>query len=384
MTGRRHFGTVRQRSSGRWQATYRHEGQRISAGVFRTKADALASLSVIESDMLRGVWVDPLVGKLTLERYASEWLERRPDLAVRTRDLYAHVLGRHVLPSLGRATIAGLTPSKIRGWHAALAEVHPATAAKAYRLLSSIMRTAVTDGLITTNPCKVKGAGQEHSAERPVASAVEVEALRLAMPVHLRVVVALAAWCQLRRGEILGLRRSDVDLLHCALHIRRSRTFTMDGRSVEKEPKTRAGSRVIAVPPPVMEIIAEHLEQFTDPVPDSLLVTGRNGEPLSRDALQGAWETARAHVGRRDLRLHDLRHSGLTIAAATGATTVELMHRAGHASSAAAMRYQHAVRDRDRILAEALGELVERSVASIPNQVEVAPGERDPRSRGIV
>lgn len=377
MTGRRHFGTVRQRSSGRWQATYRHEGQRISAGVFRTKADALASLSVIETDMLRGAWVDPFVGRLTLERYTSEWLDRRTDLAVRTRDLYAYVLRRHILPPLGRATLAGLTSSQIRGWHAALAEKHPATAAKAYRLLSSIMRTAVTDGLITSNPCKVKGAGQEHSAERPVASVAEVEALRLAMPVHLRVVVSLAAWCQLRRGEILGLRRSDVDGCHHVLHIRRSRTFTMDGQPVEKEPKTRAGSRVIAVPPPVMQLISTHLEQFTDSAPDALLVTGRRGEPLSRDALQGAWETARAQVGRRDLRLHDLRHAGLTIAAATGATTVELMHRAGHASSAAAMRYQHAVRDRDRILAEALGELVERSVTSLSDRVEETSEQRE-------
>ena len=62
-------------------------------------------------------------------------------------------------------------------------------------------------------------------------------------------------------------------------------------------------------------------------------------------------------AGRSDLRLHDLRHTGLTLAAATGATTVELMHRAGHSSSVAAMRYQHATKDRDRVIADALGAL---------------------------
>ncbi|MDA8356539.1 MAG: tyrosine-type recombinase/integrase, partial [Actinomycetota bacterium] len=68
-------------------------------------------------------------------------------------------------------------------------------------------------------------------------------------------------------------------------------------------------------------------------------------------------DTARRAVGRPDLHLHDLRHSGLTWSAATGASVAELMRRAGHKSPAAAMRYQHATEDRDRALAGALAEL---------------------------
>jgi len=66
---------------------------------------------------------------------------------------------------------------------------------------------------------------------------------------------------------------------------------------------------------------------------------------------------AREKVGRPDLHLHDLRHTGLTFAAATGATTAELMRRAGHSSAAAALRYQHATDDRDKVLADALADL---------------------------
>ena len=62
--------------------------------------------------------------------------------------------------------------------------------------------------------------------------------------------------------------------------------------------------------------------------------------------------------------IRDSRHTGLTLAAATGATTAELMHRAGHASADAALRYQHATRDRDRILAEALEKIVNPSSSS--------------------
>jgi hypothetical protein len=60
-----------------------------------------------------------------------------------------------------------LAPSKIRGWHAKLAQAHPSTAAKAYRLLPSIMRTAVTDGLLLASPCKVSQAG--YAGSIPIA-----------------------------------------------------------------------------------------------------------------------------------------------------------------------------------------------------------------------
>jgi integrase len=63
-----------------------------------------------------------------------------------------------------------------------------------------------------------------------------------------------------------------------------------------------------------------------------MTTTRITGVPLTGNVLQVAWQRARTVVGRPDLRLLDLRHTGLTMAAATGATTVELMHRAGHSS----------------------------------------------------
>jgi integrase len=315
-------------------------------------------LSTIEADLRRGAWIDPRTGQVTVGAYANEWLQRRPDLAVRTRELYRFILDRHIFPSLGQATLSGLAPSKIRGWHAGIAQEHPATAAKAYRLLSSIMRTAVIDGLILSSPCKVEGAGTERAAERPIASVAEIEALTVAMPEYLRLIVPLATWCQLRRGEALGLRRKDIDLLHATISVEQSRTFSMDGTPIVKQPKTAAGRRVLAVPEYLIPTVADHLMRFTGDGPGSLVFNGAAGKPLTRDALQSRWERARATIGRQDLRFHDLRHTGLTLAAATGATTAELMHRAGHSSAAAALRYQHATKDRDRALAEALGTLV--------------------------
>lgn len=367
MSERRHFGSVRRRSSGRWQATYRYNGQFHSSGTFSQKADALAFLATVEADLRRGVWIDPNAGLVTVEEYANEWLSRRPDLAVRTHELYRHVLDRHVFPPLGHLAVSALKPSRVRAWHASIAQVHPATAAKAYRLLSSIMRTAVVDGLILSSPCRVHGAGVERPPERPVATVAEIEALEEAMPEHLRLIVSLAAWCQLRRGEILALRRKDFDQTSASVRIEQSRTFAMDGTSLTKSPKSAAGVRTIAMPAHVVAGFVEHLNRFTGIDPDAPVFTGRLGKPLTRDALQASWERARRIVGRPELRLHDLRHTGLTLAAATGATTAELMHRAGHATAAAALRYQHATKDRDRVVADALGELVGRRRGRLPD-----------------
>jgi integrase len=153
----------------------------------------------------------------------------------------------------------------------------------------------------------------------------------------------------------------DIDCKQGVIHILQSRTFGMDGKQIVKLPKSNAGRRAISVPRPVMKALIQHLQTFTAPEPEAHVVIGRDGSTLSRDALQGSWERARLSIGRPDLRLHDMRHTGLTLAAATGATTAELMHRAGHALAPAALRYQHASRDRDRRLSEALEEMIPES-----------------------
>ncbi len=149
----------------------------------------------------------------------------------RRGELYRYVLDKHLLSALGTSTLAGLSPRKIRAWHSNNAKDHPAMASKAYRLLSSIMRKVV-DGNLSISHRKVEGAGAEHAAERPIASVNELELLSRSMPGHLRIVVQIATWCQLRRGEILGLRRMDVDLRQGEIRIIQIRTFGMDGKPI--------------------------------------------------------------------------------------------------------------------------------------------------------
>ena len=284
----------------------------------------------------------------TVAEYAERWLTDRVDLAVRTTELYSWLLKRYVLPEFGRFALGEVTPLAVRSWNSRHAKDSPTTAAKAYRLFALVMRTAVADELIDRTPCHIRGAASERAPERPIATMSEVVSLAEAMPAQLRIAVYLAAWCQLRRGEVRGLRRGDIDLDKGTLSVNETRTTTMSGQTVIKSPKTRAGKRTIAIPPNMIDLLSDHLDQFVVCGLDSLVINATDR------SLGLAWRKARLILGRPDLRFHDLRHSGLTWAAETGASLAELMRRAGHASQGAAIRYQHATDRRDRVLADAL------------------------------
>lgn len=194
MPTRRHFGSVRRLPSGRYQASYYHEAVRhVAPKTFVSKSEAHATLAGIEADILRGVWIDPAGGRITLARWADDWLTSRTDLRPVTRAKYRHMLDRHVLPALGGHELAKLRPSAVRAWYMDMRARYKTTADDAYRMLGAILTTAVTDGLVPKNPCQVKGAGQSRSAERPTASVAEVAAAAEATPEHHR----LAVLCRL-------------------------------------------------------------------------------------------------------------------------------------------------------------------------------------------
>jgi hypothetical protein len=90
------FGSIRKLPSGRYQVRYFHLGRRIAADTtFPTKSDARAFLSGVETDLMRGNYVDPSAGRITFAEYADWWIEQRP-LRPRTRETYDSQL-KHLL-----------------------------------------------------------------------------------------------------------------------------------------------------------------------------------------------------------------------------------------------------------------------------------------------
>lgn len=362
---RQAWGTVRRLPSGRFQARYRVDGVlHAAARTFTTKRAADAFLAEVRVAIDRGTWVDPAAGSITLGDYSSRWLADRVQLRIRTHELYEGLLRLHIVPALGDHPLVGLTPARIRTWHAdRLRATKPGstTTAKAYRLLSTILSTAVEDGLLPRNPCVLKGAGRERSPERPVATIEQVYALADAIEPRYRALVLTATFTGLRLGELLGLRRVNLDLLHASVRVVEQLQELADGTRHVGPPKSDAGVRTVAIPKVLIPELEEHLARFSGPGADGLVFTGTKQQPVRRGTLQRAWAAARRVVGDLDgFRFHDLRHTGNTLAAAAGASTKELMARMGHTSSRAALIYQHAVRERDIAIASALSDAIER------------------------
>jgi integrase len=383
--GRRQFGNIRKLPSGRYQASYKGpDGRRHPAPqTFDSRQYAEKYLARVSAAIQEERWVSPDVAKYAPKvpafgEYAAAWLKGR-DLAGGTRMLYRIILNGHILPAFEDMPLTAITPAAVREWHAGLrTQTGPTQRARAYSLLRTILGTAVTDDIIPANPCRVRGAGQAKSVRevRP-ASLPELEALTAAMPPRYRLMVLLAAWCAMRFGELAELRRADVDVRNGVVHIRRAVARTDDG-PVVKGPKSHAGKRDVNIPPHLMPLVHGHLIEHTARGQDALLFPAvHGGGHMNPATLRRVYHPAREAAGRPDLRFHDLRHTGAVLAAATGATLAELMARFGHSTVSAAMRYQHAAADRDKVIAAALSELAAGSVTPISS----ATGKRVSRAR---
>lgn len=370
MSSRASWGSVRKLPSGRYQARYRVEGLRIQAETtFRTKGDAEAYLATVRADMARGVWLDPSAGKVTLREYALRWLEQRPDLRPRTVELYEGELRLHILPGLGEVELAKLSPAKVREWHSGLLRAGKPgrpTVAKCYRLLHTIMNTAVADELILRNPCVLKGAGQEKAPERPIASIPQVFEIADTIEGRFRAMVLIGAFAGLRLGEMLALTRERVDLVNGRIRVVEQYQQLKDGTNVLGPPKSDAGIRTVAIPGVLKPELERHLATYAAAGKHGLLFPGRDGQPVRRASWYTAWKRTMSELGIEGMRPHDLRHTGNTLAARTGASTKELMARFGQSTSRAALIYQHATQDRDREIADALSGMIEAKLEHRP------------------
>jgi integrase len=247
----------------------------------------------------------------------------------------------------------------IRAWWVGLGKETPGRNAHAYKVLRSIFNTAIEDKLIKENPCQIKSAGGAPKPRdvQPLTPA-ELNVVAKSLPEHYRVAVHVAAWCGLRFGEMIELRRKGIHTVngYTVLKIRRSAVLVDDKIQVGK-PKTDAGSRDVYVPPHVAEMLGEHLDAHTGKSPESLVFTTTWGGRLTKGAFTKTIKKGFASVGKPDMRVHDLRHIGATYAAQAGATIKELMARMGHTTPGMAMRYQIAATDRAATIADKLSEL---------------------------
>jgi integrase len=229
-----------------------------------------------------------------------------------------------------------------------------------------MLQAAEEEELIDRAPPRIRGASTARVQRVAMPATLdEIDVITDAMPDQLRLLIVLAAFVGLRQGELLELRRSDVDGVMGRISV--SRKIDKDampaavgacsncGRPISA-PKTASGIRIVHVPPSFLPLLQRHLLEHCAPGKDGLLFPGERTDHMSVRYLMSHYRSAREAAGRPDLTIHHLRHTALTIAGQHGATAAELQARAGHASQAAMAIYQHASQDRDKSLADRIGE----------------------------
>jgi integrase len=296
----------------------------------------------------------------TFSEYAEAWLRARKvkggqPLQDSTRRGYLIWLRRYLLPTFGEMPLDTIAAADVLRWYDALPHAKAKTVRETYALGKAIMKTATAaDGLLpgAVNPFAIDGAGTIGSKSDKRTEVVEDPDLALVMKTirpEWRAMVALALGCGLRFGELVVLRRSDIDLKAPVpvVHVRRAVGTGPGGKRYEKEPKSRAGIRDQRIPTSVLEVLTEHLRTYVTGR-EGLLFAGPSGDWLQptrfRD-VSGGWTDVRKAVGR-PINFHDLRATGATRLAQRGAHVAEVQVFLGDSSSQAAERYVRATQSR--------------------------------------
>lgn len=377
----RPFGNVRRLGSGRWQArfhlparSYPEIKQRNYTGpvTFTSEAKARRWLDQQRADIERGIWTPPVRAEdapkpLLLKDFARIALAER-ELSKRSREHSEDILTRFIDPALGDLPVADVTPQVVGEWYAKLLRNpdRPVMRSHAYGTLSTVMWTAVRHGIIERNPCQIKGAGKVKNGRKlRIPTLEELAVIVEHTPERYRMMVLLAAWRCLRFGEVAELRRSDVDLRAGLLRIHRSVSWSREGAQV-KQPKTPAGVRDLPILPHLVDDLRAHLDDHAQPGRDGLLFPSQAGEHQRPSSAYGWWYPAREAADRPDLRFHDLRHFGATMAARAGANVRELMTLLGHTSPTMALRYLQEVDGRQAEIAAALSDIARGTSNVIP------------------
>ena len=153
----------------------------------------------------------------------------------------------------------------MRSWHLALLlNRSRSIAAKTYVRLRQILSQAVDDDRIVRNPCRIRRAGVERHDEQRFATMEELLTLASTIPERYGAMVLTAGLAGLRQGELLALRRSDVDLDSGVIHVRRKRQQLDSGEVIEGPPKSEVGRRTVALPGPLVDSLRVHLRRFVE------------------------------------------------------------------------------------------------------------------------
>ncbi len=324
----------------------RLDGVRVQAtkGGFATKQEARAALQEV---VRRANSTDIDSFEITLGDFLGQWLESKRALRPSTVQAYRSHLDLYLLPLLGRIKLRELRPKHLDELYQVIAvgsrgrPLSPTTVRRVHATLRSALATAVRRRLVHDNPA----AHVELPAMRPRQADLwtpeQLGAFLDSVSEHrLYALFHVVALTGLRRGEAIGLRWDDVDLVRGVLRISQQ-VVELRGQLVVGQPKTRSGTRTVPLDLGTVDVLADHRqrqqrerEAWGSAWQDTRLVfTYEDGRMLRPEYVTRHFQSLARRARLPVIRFHGLRHTSASLALAAGVPMRVVSDRLGHSST---------------------------------------------------
>lgn len=319
------MASIKRRDNGQWRARYRDETGREHARHFERKMDAQRWLDQVTAAVVRGDYVDPRAGKVTLRSYAKVWEDVQVS-SEGTKRIVDNALRLHLLPELGDCPLSAVRPTAVQAFVKKLESkgLQASTIVGIYTVAAAVFAAAVNDRVISSSPCRDVRLPKVGDKKVTPPTVDQVIAVSEAIDAPWRALVAFLAGSGLRIGEALGLEVGDVDFLRRTVSVERQR-LQSGGLGPLKSPKSR---RVVPLGQVTIDALAAHLAAHPSDVP---LFVNEIGEPLRYRRWRTLWEAA-AKTAAVTFTSHDLRHFYASALIAGGASVKQVQERLGHSS----------------------------------------------------
>jgi integrase len=315
----------------RWRARYRTPDRRSAekAG-FTAKRAAINYGTEVESSKLRGEYVRPADGNITIGDLGPGWLARQSHLKPSSLRPLQIAWRIHVEPRWGRVRLSDIRYTEAQQWIAELSAKRGASVViRTYGILAAILDDAVKDRRLSSNP--VRGIPMPRKMRKPHTYLTHLQVFELAKAAGgNRALILTLAYTGIRWGEAAGLRVKDLDLLRRQATISQN-AVNVGGQLIVGTPKSHRARTV-----PVAAVLVEHLaRQCEGKDRDDLVFPAPKGGHLKApNGTRGWFEKARIHAGLPRLTPHDLRHTAASLAVSSGAQVKVIQRMLGHASAA--------------------------------------------------
>jgi integrase len=359
-------------------ATGKRRQKRVTA---RTKREVESQVAELIHKAENGGFTD--AGKVTVREFVDRWLEASaPTLRPSTARRYRDVARLHIVGVIGNVKLAKLSPADVQRLYAdrLAAGLSPTSVHHVHAILHRALDQAVRWGLLLRNVTEAVDPPRRANPEMQTWDARQAAAvLASATGDDLEALWRLALLTGMRRGELLGLRWTDLDLDAGALSVRRTLSRGTTSRLEAGEPKTASGKRRVSLPASVVKSLRQHRDRQTfakagagEAYQDrGLVFATETGAPIHPNTLSRRFAALIARADVPKIRFHDLRHTCATLLLADGVHPKVVQERLGHATIAETLdRYSHVTADMQRQAADRLdavldsagGESAERSV----------------------